>query len=389
VVSAISLFSCYLFITFHQSPPEKKIDKISAFKITKISGRGKVYYDKRQIETDSFSTSTAKTLNMKQMKFDEEMYIKSDSYTSFQFYCFEMSFIVLPDSYLYYRPQTKEFSFFKGEFYWKKESKSNKVVEISVREPQYLMTLSDSGRIRISGNNIEVWNYSGSLKLNFAEKDYTLNPSQALVAFTAQGNRKQRPPVISEILPFPRQIDPADKVIALKTPQASVVKFDWRVVRGNPSYRFKLYSSDLRENLLLERLVAGSDVTLDLLQFEEREFFWEVTPIDNRYQREGVPSKLGHIKMVGSLLEKKNVQKPPDLNIKSLTVNGNLVIIKGNADTNAKLYINDESISLDRDGEFIHTLSFTSIGVKKIICRLVSPLGVETVEEQKVTIYAE
>ena len=218
VVSAISLFGCYLFITFHQSPPERKIDKISTFKITKISGRGKVYYDKKQIDTNDFTNTTASPLDIKQMNFEEEMYLKSESYTSFQFYCFGMSFVVLPNSYLYYRPQTKEFSFFEGEFYWKKEAKNNNVVEISVREPQHLMTLSDSGRVRIKGNGIEVWNYKGSLKFNFADKEYTLKENQSLSAYVAPGNRRQREPVILNILPFPQQIDPAEKVVPLKNP---------------------------------------------------------------------------------------------------------------------------------------------------------------------------
>ncbi|MCP5048542.1 MAG: hypothetical protein GY940_15335 [bacterium] len=388
----ISLISLYLFSTFHQSPPGMKIDPISPFKITKISGNGKIYFDKNRIDSDDLTVSKAKPLDIKQMQYQEEMYIKSDAHTSFEFYCFGLSFVVLPGSYAHFRPQTTEFHFISGEFYWQKETKEEakgKAVEISIREPQNLLGLSDSGRVKVRPGSIGIWNYTGTLKFNYNNEDYTLKDNQYLVASINPRARTVRPPVISNILPFPQQIDPLNKVIRLNNPQASVVKFDWRVVKDNPQYKFKLYSSDLKENVLLERTVKESDLTLDLLQFEEREFFWEVFPVGGRNRQEGNPSKLGHIKMIGSLLEKKNVQKPPELNIKSLTRNGNLIIMEGTADVNARLYINDQLISLDLDGGFIHTLTFKTIGPKKIIFRLVSPLGVETVKEENVTIYAE
>lgn len=365
-----------------------KLEKISQFKLTKISGNGKVYFDKNRIEGEKFVASTTKAVDIKRLEYQDEMYIKTDAYTSFQLYCFKTSFTILPNSYIYYRPQTKEFNFFNGEFYWKKEAKGKKV-DISIQHPQNLMTLSQSGRVRITGNTTYIWNYDGDLRLNHNSEDFSLKGRQLFVHTVNPRPRRVTPPKIYNVPPPAAGLDPLDKDVLLSKPDDSIVRFDWRVVKGNPAYKFKLYSSDLKENLLLERQVTVSNVTLDLLQFEEREFFWEVIPLSDNSQLEGVPSSMGRVKLVGSLLEKKNVRKKPELAITSLTVTGNLVLIRGTAEVSAKLYINDDFIPVDRDSSFFHTVTFKFIGPKVIVFKLVSPLGVETKEERPITIYAE
>jgi hypothetical protein len=393
LLSAVSIICLYLAGTFHQSPPGEKKDKISEFKITKISGNGKVYFDEKPIDSEHPASSSAKAVDITRMEYREAAYFRSESHTSFEFFCFGTRFIVLPDSYFHYRPKTGAFLFHEGEFYWKKEQKSKKM-EMSLREAGNLLTLSNEGRARVGPDTIRVWNYDGNSIFNYNEEDHTINKRQLLIAVKAPPARTRRPrpprpPDIINLLPAPASIDPLEKTISLTNPEASIQRFDWRVVRGKPGYVFRLYSSDLKENLLVERTVQTTNVTLDMLQFDERDFYWEVTPVDGRTQQEGVPSQPGHINVIGALLVKKNVQKPPELNVRSLTVNGNLVIIKGEADTNARLYINDDVINVDRDGSFIHYITYKEIGPKKIIIRLVSPLGVETVDERNITVFAE
>jgi hypothetical protein len=395
VVFIICIGSLVKFNSF-QAPLGPKIDRISEFKITKISGNGKIYFDKNPLAIDYSGPSSARVVNIKQMQYPGPMYFKVDDYTAFEFYCVGISFTVLPRSYFYYQPNSSEFYFYSGEFYWDKKVTGKKgEISIYIREAQNVLTLSDAGRINIQENLIEIWNYSspkttsqsGNLTFKDGESEQTFNlkPVQLLAL------RKNSPSKIFDILPFPESIDPGQKVIELKNPDDSIVRFNWRSVAGAVQYVFRLYSSNLKENILVEKFTPLSWVNLDLVQFEEREFYWQVFPIniDDGNQVEGVPSKLGHIQTVGALLDKKDVQKPPELAIKSLTVNGNLVIIKGTADANSQLYINDDLVKIDMDGEFIHYLSFKTIGPKRIFFRLVSPLGIETTEERYVTIYAE
>lgn len=395
VVFIICIFCLVKFNDF-QAPLGPKPDRISEFKITKISGNGKIYFDKKPIEIGDNGPSSASVVNIKQMQYPGPRYFKADEYTAFEFYCHGIRFTVLPRSYFYYQPSSNEFYFYSGEFYWDKKEKGKKdEISVYIQAAQNILTLADTGRINIQEDLIKIWNYSspqttspsGNLTYNDGESGQTfnLNPAQLLVL------RKKSPPKIFDILPLPESIDPEKKVIELKNPDDSIVRFNWKSVVGATQYVFRLYSSNLKNNILVEKFTPLSWVNIDLVQFEEREFYWQVFPlhIDDGNQVEGVPSKLGHVQMVGALPGKKDVQKPPQLAIKSLTVNGNLVIIKGTADANAQLYINDDLVKIDMDGEFIHYLSFKTIGPKRIFFRLISLLGIETTEERYVTIFAE
>jgi hypothetical protein len=379
-----------------RAPLGPKIDRISEFKITKISGNGKIFFDKNPITIDISVPSSAGVVNIKQMEYSDPMYFKADEYTAMEFYCAGISFTVLPRSYFYYQPNSSEFYFYSGEFYWDKKVKGGKnKISVYIREAQNILTLSDSGRINIQEDLIKIWNYSspkttsGSGNLTFkegeSEQTFNLKPVQMLLL------KKDSPPIIFDVLPLPESIDPDEKVIELKNPDDSIVRFNWKSVAGASQYVFRLYSSYLKENILVEKSTQLSWVNLDLVQFEEREFYWQVFSINlnEGNQVEGVPSKLGYVQLVGALLGKKDIEKPPYLAVKSLTVNGNLVIIKGTADANSQLYINDELVKVDMDGEFIHYLSFKTIGPKRIVFRLTSPIGIETTEERYVTIFAE
>lgn len=378
------------------APLGPKIDRIPEFKITKISGNGKIYFDKNPMAINNSESSSTGVVNIKQMEYPGPMYFKADETTAFEFYCGGISFTALPGSYFYYQPNSSEFYFYSGTFYWDRKVKGQKgKVLVYIKKAQNSLTLSDAGKIIIQEDLIEMWNYSsprltsgsGDLTFNDGESGQTfdLKPVQMLVL------RTNSPPTIFGVPPIPESIDPDQKVIKLKNPDDSVVRFNWKNVAGATQYIFRLYSSDLKENVLVEKSTQLSWVNLDLAQFEEREFYWQVIPINvtDGNQIEGVPSKLGHIQLVGALLGKKDIEKPPKLAVKSVTVNGNLVIIKGTADANSQLYINDELVKIDMDGEFIHYLSFKSIGPKRIFFRLISPSGIETTEERYVTIFAE
>ncbi len=393
VVTAVCLSLFHKF----QAPMDSRMEKISEFKITKISGNGKIYFNTKPMEKTDFTA--LRPVDIRRMQYSRAMYLKADPHTSFEFYCMGTSFNVLPKSYLHYYPKKKELHFYSGEFYWVNRSgrrTKNKGTVVYIGKPRQMIILSDSGRARAGENSTEIWNYSGTSKVNAEEKEYQLTANQLFVrtnspVSTQRFSRRVQSPSIQliDILPMPRNIDPAKSDIVLKKPDDSVIRFNWRAVPGAPRYIFRLYSSNLRENILVEKLLDVNRVNLDLLQFEERLFYWEAFPVDPVNQWEGVPSKMGEIKLVGYLLGKKSVQKPPELIIKSLTVNGNLVIIKGRADPNSQLYINGENVKIDLDGEFITTRSFKGLGRKQILFKLISPLGVETIEERYVSIYEE
>lgn len=390
VVLIILIVAGVIFNTF-KSPVNPKINSISEFKITQISGNGNLYSDKIPMERKQLTLSQA--VNMKRMLYPDETYLMTDPYTSFEFYCFGTSFKVLPNSYLYYQPRTKDIWFFPGEFLWKKEAKT-KNIEISIKQeeennntdesPPQIVTLSDAGKIKITPNSIEVWNYSGDLKFNAGGEPHSLKANYYLSM-----NRRQRVDTF-RILHAPEVISPETKIISLNEPGDSVVKFTWRGVKGAQRYMLRLFSSNLMENILYEKEVNTHRFNLDLLQFDDYgDFYWRVSPYDPVSGREGAPSKLGYLKLTGALLNKEKIMKPPELKINTFDVNGNLVLIGGETDQNASLFINDVSITLNEDGTFFHTVNFPKIGRHLVFFKVISASGIETTVERYATIYDE
>lgn len=375
-----------IFFNHFEPPTNMTIEKISEFKITQISRNGNVFYDKRPIAGRELSQ--VKRVDIKRMQFNDEIYFMTDNQTAFEFYCHGTAFTVLPGSYLYYQPKTKEFWFYQGAFLWNKIGKKQKV-DIFLKQAENttgdtsprVVTLSQKGKLRINPNTVILWNHEGSLKYNEGDEPHNLKANQTLISTPRRGVN------IHPLLHPPEHISPVETIIALNEPGDSVVKFNWKAVRGAQLYILRLYSSILMEHILLEKEIETNRLNVDMLQFEDfGEFYWQVTPYDPVTQREGIPSKLGFIKVTGTLLDKETALRPPELKQASLNVNGNLVVIQGETDKDAQLFINNVAVPVT-EGKFIHTVNFQSIGRHKIIFKILSPVGVEIIVEKSVNIY--
>lgn len=390
--SLIFIISIFFFNSF-KLQLNSKIDKISDFQITKISGSGSIYSN----------PSMNNPINVKKIEYPGEIFFVSDAQTSFEFLYTATVFTVLPNSSLYYQTKTKEF-YLSGEFFWQKEKRKNKVeVYITSKDklrslvepqniitssnqkkfPEVILALSDAGRVKIEDGVIQIWNYSGELKYSSNKENRTLKSNQILEV-------RKNDVKIENILPSPEYISPENKTIYLSNVDDSILKFNWKSVIGASYYILRLYSSDLKENIIFEKTIAVNRKSIDILKFEDvNKIFWQVSAYDDEKRFEGVPSRFGKIKIIGFLLEKEKILKPPSLEITSLTVSGNMVLIKGDADTNSQLFIDNEIVKIDLDGKFIHTLTFKTIGTKTIIFRLVSPSEIETVLQRQVVIFEE
>ncbi|MCX6580949.1 MAG: hypothetical protein NT166_12295 [Candidatus Aminicenantes bacterium] len=380
IVLIISIAAVLTFNIF-KTPALSKIGKVSDFKITQVAGSGGLYVDKNPI--DRGEIFLAQKVDIKEMLYADDIYLATDQHTAFEFYCSGVSFKVLPDSYLHYRPGTGDLEFSQGEFLWRKEI-TDSLVEVSIPPTFRVITLSIAGKAGVAPAGVKIWNYAGELKFKDGGESFSLQPNTVL---TTAKNQKTSTAYIFEAPGF---ISPEEKVIIMDQPGDSVVKFNWKVVNGAQRYIFRLYSSNLMENILYEKEVDANRLNLDLLQFEDfGTFYWQVCANDPGNGREGSPSQMGVLKLTGALFNRENVLKPPELTIKSLDVNGNLVLIEGITDKNAQLYVNNSPVQVNPDGTFIHTIHFTKIGKYKITFRVVSASGSETTLEKFATIYDE
>jgi hypothetical protein len=380
LVLIISIAAVVNFNSF-KTPIKSKIGRVSDFKITQVTGSGGLYVDKNPINRGEIFL--APKVDIKEMIYGGDIYLATDPHTAFEFYCSGVTFTVQPDSYLHYRSMTGDLEFSQGEFRWQKEIKDN-AVDVYLPLSSQVISLSTAGKAAVDPTGVKIWNYTGELKFKDGSESFSLQPNWSL---TTAKNQKTS---TAYILEAPGFISPEEKEIAMDQPGDSVVKLNWKAVIGAPKYIVRLYSSKLTENILYEKEVDSNQLNLDLLQFEDfATFYWQVCAYDPGSGREGVPSGLGELKVVGALFNRENVLKPPALTIKSQDVNGNLVLIEGATDRNAQLFINDAPVQVNPDGTFIHTIHFSKIGKYKITFRVVSASGSETTLEKFATIYDE
>jgi len=320
--------------------------------------------------------------DIRSLNFVSETRLHSDGQTGWEFFFEGFLFTALPDSALRFTPQTRELVLEKGEYYWQRQAGGGEV-EVSLFQGGNIVRLSDSGRMRLFRGGLEAWNFAGALSFDLDGRLVRLAELQYL-----DSRESGRAP--AALLPPPPFLSPEAETLALTQPNDTIIQFKWKNVQGARQYALKLYPSALRDALLLSRVVEENAVTLDIMPFiEHRELYWEVAAFDAARRIESAPSRLGRIAISSSLLKKGQQPEPPRVEVDSLSVSGEMVLIKGGADPHAQLFIDGAPVKLDHEGRFIHTLSYRSIGVKEIVFRAVAPSGLETVLKKQVTIFEE
>ena len=346
---------------------------VTGFQVIGISEKGNLWLDDEE----------NRPVDIRTLNFVSETRLHSDAQTAWEFFFEGFLFTALPGSALRFTPQTRELTLEKGEFYWEQKV-SGQPVEISLFKGGNIFALSAAGRMRLSAGALEVWNYSGSLDFDLDGRLVHLNELQ--YANSRDGQRTPPAPLFSS----PPFISPEAETIALTQPNDTIIQFKWKSVQGARHYILKLYPSALRDNLLLSRVVDDSAVTLDIMPFIEfSELHWEVAAFDAARRVESMPSRQGRIVISSSLLKKGQQPEPPRLDVDSLSVSGEMVLIKGSADPHAQLFVDGSAVKMDGEGRFIHTLSYKSIGVKEIVFLALAPSGLETILKKQVTIFEE
>ncbi len=370
-VVIISVFFIINSLKFEQKLELGK-DEPPVFQVTGISENSKLFQD----------LSLDIPLTVSEVNFKKNLRVKTDSQTSFKMLFKGTLLNVLPNSYIYYHLRREALSIISGEIYWEKSGKVP--VKIYTEEDENPLTISISGRLRKNPKgDLEVWSFKGGSILQYGLDFLDIAEEKCL---TINSSKTQKFYSIPKATTY---ISPEKKVVEIKKFTDFLVKIDWKYVPGISEYKLKLYPSQLRENLLLEKLVSSNRTGIDLAEFEHnREFYWEVLPLNDE-NIEGEPSRMGEIKIYGVLISEERDSRPPEFAITSLTVNGNMVLIRGNADLDSELYVDDSPVKIDSNGIFIYTKRYKTLGLKQITFRIVSPSGVESTETKQVTIFEE
>lgn len=345
----------------------------NGFHLTGISEKGNLFVNNNE----------ALRADVKTTDFSREIRLRSDDLTAWEFFFEGVLFTVLPGGSIQYTPQTRELILENGEFYWQKQLHRQNI-DISLFQAGNILRLSDSGRMRLKNKSLEIWNYSGQIDFDYTGKAHRL---QSMQFFKTLGSGKF---FGGNLLPPPPSISPEKEVVSPVHINDTIMQFKWKNVRGADRYLLKIYPSPLRDNVLARKVVAGNSVMMDILPLLEYDtLYWEVAAFNEAENIESIPAPFGVIRINSSMLKKGMTAQPPPVDVSSLSVSGNMVLIKGGTDANAQLTIDGIGIKLDHAGKFIHTISYKSIGVKEIIFRAEAPSGLTTVLKKQVTIFEE
>lgn len=346
---------------------------IGEFQVTAVAGLGSVFLD----------PAYSRPMDLKTMNFSGDTSLNSDEQTAFEFVFQGIVFVALPGSQVQYSPQTKELYFARGEFFWNRKIEGNRV-EISFLKPGNIFYVSNSGRIRMKGNSLEIWNYAGELDLNFENSRRHLKPLQ-WVSLRETGRA-----VPIDLLPPPQFISPEGGVVVVTGPSDTFISFKWKNVPGVRNFLIKFYPSSLRENVLFSKVISGNGITVDVLPFiDGGKLFWDVCAVDVGRNVESCPSVIGSIELTGVPAKRDSIGQSPKIEVESLSVSGNVVLIRGTTHASVQLFINDVPVRVDSDGKFIHTISYKTIGAKEILFRVMTPAGISNTVKRQITIFEE
>ncbi|HDP94372.1 MAG TPA: hypothetical protein ENN40_03320 [Candidatus Aminicenantes bacterium] len=375
-VVAVLVLAAGALLWLNQTGETKAVDLpgFSHFQLTRIAPqRGKVYFDKEMTREADLST----------LDWPQNFELFADPQTAFEFLCSGAMFVALPGSSIRVGFPYNRLLLRNGDFNWALSSGDDRV-EVGAGDKPLSLLLPLRGRLKVSLDEIVLWAYSGEGSLKVDGETISVPEHARFTRF--RGTRSR----MDDLLPPPQNYKPRRAVIPLREPNDSVVRFTWQRVDGADGYVFRIFPSMLREGILMERFIPGNQLNVELMVFQEYDdFFWDVSAISQQNKMEGVPTPTGHVRLEGSLLGRKSVTRPPQLTITSLTVGGNIVLIKGEAESSSQLFINSAPVKIDMDGKFIHTMTYRTIGLKTIEFRLVSPSETETVVTRQVTIFEE
>ncbi len=373
VMVAVVVAGIYKLDLKTDAAPEKEL-KSAPLMVTSVSQKGGLFSNREL---------TGKLNAGSEFDFRNEIVLAGDGLTAFEFVCGNCFFQCMPGAVVSYRHGIGELHLIKGAFSWKKISGKKATVEVFAGERRDKLIPSAAGNVKLNAADREYRSLEGELVVELPKGRVALKKGEMLTL-----DRKNNP-IKQNVLEGPSQIAPVSLSRDLKKPEDSIVQFNWKSVKGAKEYILRIYVSPLMENVAYEKRLRLNRLGVNLVSLKDNgSYFWKIFPVD----AEGVVgngSETGHIRFRGMLLDRSSTFAKPELTITSLSVSGDVVMIKGAADKNSQLFIDDKEVIVNSDESFFYTLKYTTIGTKVIVFRLVSPAGMETVFERKVVIFEE
>ena len=220
--------------------------------------------------------------------------------------------------------------------------------------------------------------HEGQAEIVSGDESMVLGPEEG-VKVAASGHFSPR----ETILPAPRTIAPSDqKIILADASGTKPMDLVWSEIPGASEYRLEVARDPLMADLTRE-LTRKGDTVARLPDLGKGPWFWRVAAIDSAGRR-GRYSPVSEFRIAGREAAVSADREPPELMLTDVLQTGNLVIISGQTDSDARLWVDNLKVDVYEDGTFTAVVRLHQDGRNLLEIVAQDPAGNETVARREV-----
>jgi hypothetical protein len=219
--------------------------------------------------------------------------------------------------------------------------------------------------------------HEGEAALSSGEKSVILAAAERM-RVAGEGRFGQR----EQILPSPRLLAPGDRKIFVADPaQPETIELVWSEVLEAREYQVQVSRQALMGDLVHDMKLSGKN-SVDLSGLAEGHWYWRVAATDARGEM-GRFSAVAEFRIAGPSSDLVGDQRPPLLQVTEFLQTGNMVIISGQTDPDARLWVDNLNVDVYEDGTFTAVVRLHRDGRNQLEIVAQDPAGNETVARRE------
>jgi hypothetical protein len=173
----------------------------------------------------------------------------------------------------------------------------------------------------------------------------------------------------------PRLVAPADqRVFSFETPRDSTVTLNWDTVSGASRYHLIIADHALFTDPLYDGMRDATNATLEV---GPGSYFWKAAAV-NDTGVEGPFSGAREFRVSADKILDRSDTEPPGLEITDFVTIGMMVIVEGQSEPGANVWVDAEKIDLYDDGSFNAVVRLRREGLNELMFRAQDTAGNET-----------
>jgi len=219
--------------------------------------------------------------------------------------------------------------------------------------------------------------HEGEVALSSGEKSVILAAAERM-SVEGEGRFGQR----EQILPSPRPLAPGDRKIFVTDPdRPETIELVWSEVLEAREYQVQVSRQALMGDLVHDMKLSGKN-RVDLSGLAEGHWYWRVAATDARGET-GRFSPVAEFRIAGPSSNLVGDRRPPLLQVTEFLQTGNLVIISGQTDPDARLWVDNLKVDVYEDGTFTAVVRLHRDGRNQLEIVAQDPAGNETVARRE------